>query len=232
MTSSVTGCSTWSLAFSSMNQKPSFGEEELCRAGAHVAGGTPELDRRVADRAQKRPVRGRAAAPPRAPSGGGAGSSSRGRRGGRRRVRPRAAGPRRGGRPLHEPFAEHRSVAEGGLGLAPRSVERAVELVRPPHDAHPPPAPPGGGLQDERKSDLARRSGGKRRHARHGRPGAWPRACRRRGSSLPAAALPRSIRPTRPPRRSRRSPRGTRSRGERRRRRPLRAARSSSSPTR
>ena len=82
---SVTGCSTCSRVFISMNQKPSALQpvravgDELDRAGAHIADRLRGRDRGAAHaRAQGR-ASCRAPALPRSPSGGGAAASSRAR---------------------------------------------------------------------------------------------------------------------------------------------------------
>src|SRR5258705_4676112 len=69
-------------------------------------------------------------------------------------------------RPLDIALAEHAIVAEGGLRLASRRLERLVELWGLPDDAHPSPATARRGLDDEWKADLVRLTGWNDRDAR------------------------------------------------------------------
>src|SRR5215218_2322230 len=59
---------------------------------------------------------------------------------------------------LDEPLEENRVVAETRLRLAPRRLDRCVELVAVAHDAHPAPAAARGRLDHEREADLLGRS--------------------------------------------------------------------------
>src|SRR5438552_1794360 len=69
-------------------------------------------------------------------------------------------------RSLDVALAEDPVVAEGRLGLAPRGLERLVELRGPAHDAHAAPAASGGSLDDQREADLLRLPAWDDRHAR------------------------------------------------------------------
>jgi hypothetical protein len=59
-------------------------------------------------------------------------------------------------RPLDVALAEHGVVAERRLRLAPRGLERLVELGRRAHDAHPAPAAAGRRLHEQREAELGR----------------------------------------------------------------------------
>jgi hypothetical protein len=71
-------------------------------------------------------------------------------------------------RPLEVALDQHALVAEGGAGLAPRRRQRAGQLVRGAHDAHPLAATAGDRLDDDRQSVL----GGERRDLLLGQVGA------------------------------------------------------------
>src|SRR5262249_7238631 len=69
-------------------------------------------------------------------------------------------------RTLDVALGEHTVVAEGRLRLAPRRLERVVELLRRAHDSHPAPSAAGHGLDEQREADLLGLAGLDDRHAR------------------------------------------------------------------
>ena len=84
-------------------------------------------------------------------------------------------------RPLDVALEEDRVVAEAGLRLALRRLERLVQLGRVPDDAHAAAAAARRGLDEEREADLLRRS-------RSGSVGTPASAAIRFASSLSPAA--------------------------------------------
>ena len=91
-------------------------------------------------------------------------------------------------RPLEEALAEDRVVAERGLRLAPRRLERVVELAGPADDPHPAAAAARGRLDEQREAELGRIA--LLEHRARPPPGrsASPRACPRRRGAPPATA--------------------------------------------
>ena len=144
MTSSVTGCSTWSRAFSSRKQK---------RSPSRMNSAVPAPRSRALARARRPPspiasrrldVERGGRGTPRAPSGGGAGWSSRARRGGRRcRACRRAAASRRaaGARRSARRRPSRLRILPSPRGCAASSAsssssgERTTRIPRPPPPA-------------------------------------------------------------------------------------------------
>src|SRR2546425_316766 len=69
-------------------------------------------------------------------------------------------------RPLDVALAEDAVVPERSPRLAPRGLERFVQLDRFPYDTHPAPAATRSRLDDEREADLPGLAGRDHRHAR------------------------------------------------------------------
>ena len=63
-------------------------------------------------------------------------------------------------RPLDVALAEDAVVAERGLRLAPRRLDRVLELVRLADDPHPAAAASGRRLDEQREAELVRLAGG------------------------------------------------------------------------
>ena len=87
-------------------------------------------------------------------------------------------------------FEEHRVVAEGGAGLAPRRADLRRELARFSHDPHAAAAPAPARLDHQGKADLAGGAIGRGRIGRHrrarGQHGNLGRAGERAGGDLVA----------------------------------------------
>ena len=86
-------------------------------------------------------------------------------------------------RALEVPLAEHGVVAERGLRLAARRLDRAVELRGGADDSHPAPAPARGGLDENGEAERRRVALVEDRHARLARdaPGGELVAARAQG---------------------------------------------------
>ena len=207
-------------------------EHELRRAGADVADRARRSGSRPRSSRARRPGRAPRTATPRAPSGGGAGPSTRARRArGRCRARRRGAGSRRAaaarGSARREPV-----VAEGGLRLAARGLDRLVELAGDADDAHAAATAAGGRLHEQREAELLGLAVGDDRHAGLARDPLRLELVAAGAQRVGRRADPERGPRRRPPRRSRRSRRGSRSPGGSRRRRLRSAARMCSSDQR
>ena len=211
MTSSVTGCSTWSRVFISRNAgSPRSSTQELAGAGAHVADRAREGQGRSPEPCRGGRHRPPATAPPRGPSGGGAGSSSRARRGGRR---ARAPSNRTWISTWRAPSTSRsrmsRSSPKAAGRLAPGGRERVGEAGRVADGPHALAAAAGRRLDQQRVADplgrggqggvrlvgvvVAGRAPGRRATPRAG----GRRPCRPSPGSRPAAARPSAARPRR-----------------------------------
>ena len=212
-------------------------EQELDRAGADVADGSRQRDRRRAHAARAAPRRRRARAPPRSASGAAAAPSSRARRDGPRcRAGRRRPGPRRGARRSSARSSISRAVAEGSSRLGARGMRaRRQARARRVTSRMPRPPPPAAALTISGKpmrcaavvrprvALVVRLVARHARHAGRARDALAPRPCCPSAGSPPAAGRSRSARRRSRPARSPRSRRGSRS-PDAPHRRPLRFA--------